>query len=55
MALIPRIDKEPCEGWIKVVRSLIVVDFPAPFGPKKPKTSPLFTDIEILSTAFTDP
>jgi hypothetical protein len=31
-------DNEPDDGFIKVVSSLIVVDFPAPFGPKNPKT-----------------
>ena len=28
----------PLVGWISVVNSFIVVDFPAPFGPKNPKT-----------------
>ena len=31
---------------------LMVVVFPAPFGPKKPKISPLFASKERLSTAF---
>ena len=31
---------------------LIVVVFPAPFGPRKPKISPLFTVSETESTAF---
>jgi hypothetical protein len=35
---MPKIDNEPLEGGIRVVSSLIVVDFPAPFGPKNPKT-----------------
>ena len=30
----------------------IVVDLPAPFGPKKPTTSPEFTWKEILLSAF---
>jgi len=38
-----------------VVRSLIVVDFPAPFGPKNPKTCPELTDKTISSTALTEP
>jgi len=32
---------------------LIVVVFPAPFGPRKPKTSPVFMLKDALFTAFT--
>jgi hypothetical protein len=32
-----------------------VVDFPAPLGPKNPKTCPLLTDKIRSSTAFTEP
>ena len=38
-----------------MVRSLIVVDFPAPFGPKNPKICPVLTDKTISSTALTEP
>ena len=37
----------------RVVRTLITVLFPAPFGPRKEKISPSFTAKLILSTAFT--
>ena len=33
----------------------IVVDFPAPLGPRKPKISPRFTSKLILSRARNDP
>ena len=33
----------------------ILVDFPAPFGPRNPRTSPLSTENEILSTASFGP
>ena len=55
MASIPKIESEPDEGLIRVVRSLIVVDFPAPLGPKNPKTCPLLTDKIRSFTAFTEP
>ena len=48
-------DREPLEGEIKVVRSLMVVDFPAPFGPKNPKTWPDWTENWISSTALIEP
>jgi hypothetical protein len=38
IASIPKIFNFPLEGGISVVKSLMVVDLPAPFGPKKPKT-----------------
>jgi len=34
---------------------LIVVDFPAPLGPRNPKTWPDFTDKTRSSTALIDP
>src|SRR5690606_38148449 len=40
---------------MKQVRMRIVVDLPAPFGPRKPTTSPLLTLKLILSSARTDP
>src|ERR1700694_2533334 len=36
-------------------RIRIVVDLPAPFGPRKPKISPRFTSSETLSTATKSP
>ena len=42
-------------GVKKPVIIFIEVDLPAPFGPRKPNTSPLFTESEILSTAFIAP
>src|SRR5262249_27091426 len=36
-------------------RMRIVVDFPAPFGPRKPKISPFATSTETLSTATKSP
>ena len=41
----------PLSGSKKPVNIFIVVDFPAPFGPKNPTTSPRFTAKSILSTA----
>jgi hypothetical protein len=35
---MPRIEREPLEGGINVVSSLMVVDFPAPLVPKNQKT-----------------
>jgi hypothetical protein len=35
-----------------VVNSLITVDFPAPFGPRKPKICPSSMSRSIPSTAF---
>src|SRR5580704_12654095 len=40
---------------MKHVRMRIVVDFPAPFGPRKPTISPRFTSKLILSSARKDP
>src|SRR5579872_3237098 len=42
-------------GFIRVVSMLIVVLFPAPFGPRKPKISPTFISKLTLSTAFIFP
>jgi len=55
MASTPRMEREPFEGGINVVSSFIAVDFPAPFGPKNPKTWPGFTVRLISLTALTDP
>ena len=51
----PDIVTVPAVGVRKPVIIFIEVDFPAPFGPRKPKTSPLFTEREILSTALSGP
>ena len=55
MASMPRISIVPFVGVIRVVSSLIVVVFPAPFGPKKPKILPDFTERSIPSIAIIDP
>jgi len=41
----------PEVGFIIPESIFVSVDFPAPFGPNKPKSSPLATFIETLSTA----
>ena len=41
----------PAVGLVRVVRMPMVVDFPAPFGPKSPKTSPGRISKEIPSRA----
>jgi hypothetical protein len=40
---------------MKPVIIRIVVDFPAPLGPRNPNTSPLPTEMEILLTAKIGP
>ena len=39
----PRMRAEPAVGLIRSNRSRIVVDLPAPLGPRKPNTSPCWT------------
>ena len=51
----PLILAVPLVGAMKHVRMRIVVDLPAPFGPRKPTISPLSTSKLILSTARNDP
>src|SRR3954471_2163492 len=46
---------EPVLGEMKQVKIRIVVDLPAPFGPRKPTTSPRFTSKFTLSRARTTP
>src|SRR4030081_955214 len=41
---------EPSEGGIKPVSIRIVVDLPAPLGPRKPSTSPRSTENDTPST-----
>src|SRR6516162_661388 len=45
----------PLVGARKPVIIFIVVDLPAPFGPRKPSTSPRGTVKEMSSTAFNGP
>src|SRR4051812_40594782 len=45
----------PLVGRSSVVSILIVVDLPAPLGPRKAKISPRCTENEIASTAVTAP
>ena len=47
----PYTDALPEVGLSKVVRIIIVVLFPAPLGPRKPKISPSSTFREMLSIA----
>ena len=49
----PSTDALPALGCRKPSRSRIVVDLPAPFGPRKPKISPSRTSIERSSSART--
>ena len=52
---MPRIRIDPELGRSRPVRHLIVVDLPAPFGPRKPKKLPAGTARSIPSTARSDP
>ncbi|KYF95496.1 hypothetical protein BE20_45285 [Sorangium cellulosum] len=45
----------PADAEMKQVRMRIVVDLPAPFGPRKPTTSPRWTSKLTLSSARSDP
>src|SRR3954470_11743291 len=45
----------PPVGGMKPVIMRMVVDFPAPLGPRKPSTSPRSTENEIPSTARLEP
>src|SRR4029077_794077 len=49
---LPRIRAVPLVGKISRISSLMVVDFPAPFGPRKPNTSPVSTCILRFSSDF---
>src|SRR5574338_174937 len=48
----PATNAWPLDGLSSVVSIIIVVLFPAPFGPKNPKISPSSTAKEIPSTAL---
>ena len=45
----------PAVGVMKPVIIFMVVDLPAPFGPRKPSTSPLSTEKDTSSTARIGP
>ena len=51
----PRTQALPEVGRARPRSSLIAVVFPAPFGPRNPKTSPRGTDIERPASAMTEP
>src|SRR5437773_5000584 len=51
----PSSSSEPLVGWSRVVGILIVVVFPAPFGPRNAKISPPRTSKETSPTAVTFP
>jgi hypothetical protein len=51
----PSIGIDALVGVRSVVSILIVVVFPAPFGPRKAKISPAWTSSEMSSTADTSP
>src|SRR5713101_5860745 len=57
---LPRIRALPAVGKISPIKSLMVVDLPAPFGPINPNTSPVSTCIfspssEVLFLRFKNP
>src|ERR1700722_1202142 len=49
---IPMMEVEPAVGTMKVVRTPMVVVFPAPLGPRRPKISPRDTSKLTPSTAL---
>src|SRR5499427_4287542 len=51
----PHTDTPPEVGGMKPVIMRMVVDLPAPFGPRKPSTTPLATSKETPSTASFGP
>src|SRR5262245_45261154 len=51
----PHTDTRPEVGGMKPVIMRMVVDLPAPFGPRKPSTSPFPTSNETPSTASFGP
>src|ERR1700757_1600332 len=53
--LYPQIIAVPAVGARKPVIIFIVVDLPAPLGPRKPSTSPTGTVNEMSSTALSGP
>src|SRR5713101_8349642 len=53
--LNPPTETSPPDGGMNPVIMRIVVDLPAPFGPRKPSTSPFFTVNDTPSTAIVAP
>ena len=51
----PETSARPEVGFRRVVKIIIVVLLPAPFGPRNPNISPSSTVKEIPSTAVTEP
>ena len=51
----PQTTAVPDVGVRKPVIIFMVVDLPAPFGPRKPRTSPFATEKEMSSTARIGP
>src|ERR1700755_2920991 len=51
----PQTDTFPAEGDRKPVIIRMLVDLPAPLGPRNPSTSPFSTENKILSTASFGP
>ncbi len=51
----PQTSAVPDVGSMNPASIRMVVDFPAPLGPRKPRTSPLAIDMEISSTARSGP
>jgi hypothetical protein len=51
----PQIEALPELGGMNPVIMRMVVDFPAPLGPRKPRTSPFFTVKETPFTAWIVP
>ena len=51
----PPMETSPALGGMKPVIMRMVVDLPAPFGPRKPSTSPFSTVKEIPFTAVMRP
>jgi len=49
---MPFTDTVPEEAGMNPVIIFIIVDLPAPFGPRKATISPVFTSKETLSRAF---
>ena len=52
---MPSTDRRPESGLTRVVSILIVVDLPAPLGPRNPNMVPARTDRSIPSTAAAPP
>src|SRR5262245_53262400 len=53
--LMPPTSALPDVGFSNPHSIRIVVDFPAPFDPRKPNTSPFFTSNDTSSTAVNEP